>query len=152
MIPTNNNIGAYITGAYHGTVASFTAGTTYDDVLVTTTTGIDRLGFDSCALLVAYSAALVTAKALTIAVNITSCDTVGGSYDTGEVVQAAATAVTGVADATVTGVYKVSVDLSKYKRFVKFGVQPNLTATGTDTATITTIVALGGADKVATAA
>lgn len=150
MIPTIKEIGSYIKGAYHGSVASFTAGTTYDNVLVTTTTGIDRLGFDSAALLVSYSAALVTDKALTIAVNITSCDTVDGSYDTGVAVQAATAAVTGVADAAVTGVYKVNVDLSAYKRYVKFGIQPNLTNTGTDTAAITTVVVLGGADKVPT--
>lgn len=150
MIPTINNIGAHLKGAYHGMVASFTAGTTYDDVLVTTTTGIDRQGFNSCAFLVQYSAALVTDKALTVALNITSCDTVGGSYDTGEALLAATAAVTGVADATVTGVYKINVDLSKYKRYIKFGLQPNLTATGTDTAVVNGIVVLGGADTLPT--
>jgi hypothetical protein len=147
MSPQFNNNGAYIQPKYDNVIASFTAGTTYDAVKVTTTTGIDRKGYESAKYCAMFTAALASGKKLQGSLEISSCDTVGGSYDSAVPLFTTSTMSTGGSGGTTNvEAYGFDIDLAPYKRFIKFGFTPNLDATGTDTAVISTMAILGGAD------
>ena len=113
---------------------------------------IDRLGYDSAVVVVAYNTSLTADKTLSIAVEIEdSAD--NSSWDTAVVLQAATVEETGTAGtgSNNTGVVEIPVDLRGYSRYVRFNFTPDLSHSGTDTVDGICVALLGGADKLAAA-
>lgn len=144
MLP-RTDIGAKLNSEYCGSV-SWTAAGTGDNTAVTGL-AIDRLGYNSAKAVIGYTTTLTEAKTLSFAVEITSCATSGGTYDTATALQAATVAATGdTGGSTETGTLEFDIDLSGYKRYIKINFTPDLSHTGTDTARAMAIAILGGKD------
>lgn len=125
-----------------------TAAGTGDNTKVTGTT-IDRKGStagtlaDSAVLAIGYVAALTNTKTLSFAVEYqTSAD--NSTWDTAVVMQAATVAVTATSSTNFSGVVELSLDCSSLKRYIRFNITPDLSASGTDTATYSAVCILGG--------
>ena len=113
-------------------VASFEAGSTYDDV--DHDLGyIDRLGYDCLQVQLHSLTSITAAKKLNWTVTIKDCATSGGSYtDYVTAVAADTEAVAGATTAAENCDY-VNVDLTGAERYVKAVVNLDLTHTSTDT-------------------
>lgn len=143
------NIGGYVKafagGASEnsGAASLITAAGTGDNAEVTGQT-IDRDGYDSAVVSIAYLATLADTESISFAVDIQESSD-GSSWDTAEELQAATTAVTSSGGTNEHGVVELDVNLSGRKQYVRFNVTPNLSAGATDTALFATTVILGGA-------
>ncbi len=132
-----------------GCVASLTAGGGGDNSELTGEV-IDRLGYESCVLAIPFKAVLATGESLAFTVKVAESDD-GSSFGADETIASAVTAVTQAAGGTCYDTYKLKVKLgadnatAPRKRYLKFKVTPNLSASGTDTAIIAAVVLLGGA-------
>lgn len=145
-----HNIGALLKPAIASAFVSATAAGTGDNTAVTGAT-VDRLNGSngtmagSAQFVVAWSAALAATKTLTLkSAKIEHSDD-GSSWadyvtftDPGVV----ATGPTG--GGTVTGTTALNVDLNSAKRYVRLDFTPDLSATGTDTASLVAVAELGG--------
>ena len=120
---------------YEDAIASITAGSTLDNV-ENVGQVIDRLNFYSASLNIGYLASIAAAKAVTIGVNIYSCEQSDGVFDAAVNLLTGATMLNGALVAS-SGVYQLPINLEPYKRYVKFGKTLDLTNTGTDTLQIT---------------
>lgn len=121
-----------------------TAGGTGDNTKVTGEV-IDRLGFASGIIALNYTTTLAAGKKLSFAVAYEGSDD-NSTYATEASIQASTQAATSAGGGTVTGVVKIPIDLSGYKRYLKINVTPDLDATGTDTAAWSGSLILGGKD------
>ncbi len=141
MIPTNIGAGLACKVAGAGTA---TAGGTGDNTKVTGQ-AIDRLGFESGVLAIAYKAALAEGKTLSFAVEYEeSAD--GSNWDTAVSLQSATVCSTGgTGGSTNHGVVEIDLNLRPRKRYVRYNVTPDLNATGTDTVTWAGVLVAGGA-------
>jgi len=128
-----------------------TAGGTGDAASVTGLT-VDREGFaggslpDSALMSVLYEATLASGKTLSIAYAVQdSADNSNWSdFQTG----AAAVAATGPSGGgTVKSEFNVQVNLRSARRYVRFNYNPDLSATGTDTAVAVAAGFFGGFDR-----
>lgn len=138
-----SNIGSYITGAAIG-AGTATAGGTGDGTKVTGQT-IDRSGYSSGVVQIAYKAALAETKTISFAVEVQESED-GSTWDTAVVLQAATVAATGgTGGSTAYGVVEIDEDLRGRKRYVRYNVTPDLNATSTDTLTWGGAFVLGGA-------
>lgn len=143
MVPSIRNFGAYCTTRACG-LASATAGGTGDATAVTGAT-IDRQGFGSGKLSIAYLTTLAATKTLSFAVEYQdSAD--GSTWNTAVAIQASTVAATGALTASV-GKVEFSVDLTGLQRYVRFNFTPDLSNTATDTALCAATFVLGGADE-----
>jgi hypothetical protein len=127
------------------------AGAASDNVAKDTGT-IDRLGFLSAILLVIWRAIAVTDTA-TLSFTIRRYQSADGTnWDAAETIQAATVAFT-AATPTLTGKGSIHIaqDLSELKRYLKYDVIADLSASGTDTAAYSVLCELGGADAIPTA-
>lgn len=139
--PSINQIGSFIT-TYACGLASTTAGGTGDNTAVMGAT-IDRQGYSSAKLTIAYKTTLASSETLKFAVEYQdSAD--GSTWNTATSLQASTTAKTGAAT-NALGQVRFNVDLSGLQRYVRFNFTPDLSASGTDTAICSATVALGGA-------
>lgn len=121
-----------------------TAGATEDGVKVTGT-AVDRLGYMSIELAIIALAVLADTKSLSFAVELQeSAD--NSSWDTAEVIQASTIAVTSDGGTTESVLENFAVNLDGRKRYIRFNITPDLSATGTDIAIWAAVVAMGGAD------
>lgn len=137
------DLGAFVVSNYVG-AASLTAGGTGDATAVTGAT-IDRDDYQSGVLAVAYKAVLTEAKTLALAVEVQESSD-GSTWDTAVALRASTVAATGdTGGSTETGLVEFDIDLSGYKRYVRFNFTPDLNATGTDTAVVAAVFTLGGA-------
>jgi hypothetical protein len=147
----DRNSGAFTEAAYVNNIASFTAGTTYDNAKQTSAS-IDRADYNypqSCKLVLNYNAAITSAKALQLAVGI--LDSEDDTNWNAEVALQAAKAIHSLTTgASVTGTFELDIDLSAYERYIKFTTTANLTATGTDTCKYTTVALFGGQNQYST--
>lgn len=128
-------------------IASFTAGTTYDNVQHTGNE-IDRLGYDTLQVCLNATTTIAANKALKWSCVIHDCATSGGSFALYTTAVAdATTAISGITTADLDSVF-ANVDLSGAKRYVKALVSLDLTATGTDTCLPYIHYNLGGATNI----
>jgi hypothetical protein len=144
MNPTMNDSGAYIAGRY-GATGTLTAAGAGDNTEVNGE-WIDRRGFHSLTVFLGYTTALTATKTLSLAANIQDAtDSSGtGAADFGTPYPATVQA-TGAG--TVKGVRKLTFDLRMAASHVRVQFTPDLSHSGTDTATVWAIYVLGGAES-----
>jgi len=149
----SHDIGAFIaTKAGAGVGDLITAGGGGDNTEINTE-WIDRQGFLSCSVFCCGKATITTAKKLTVAGNLqdASANDGTGSADYGDAV-----AATDIVDSAGDALENVTdegfaqkiadFDLSGADQFLRWQGTPDLTNTATDTADISFIIILGGAD------
>lgn len=144
MNPIIQNSGALIKSVYGTNIATFTAGTTYDNV-GTTLTAIDRSGYDSCVLATFYNGSIADTKEIDCSFTISdSAD--GVTYGTPATLLPLTAIYKNTSGSTATpkGVYSQSLDLLPYKRYIQIVATTDLSNTGTDTAAVSHHVILGG--------
>lgn len=127
-------------------IASATAGGT-GDATEKNCAYIDRQGFSSLKVVIAYSAALAEDKTLSIASNLQDATSSAGAgvADFGDAMASAVVATGGTGGSTETGVVELDFDISGADQYVRLQFTPDLSATGTDTATLSAVYILGGA-------
>ena len=121
------------------------AGGTGDGVKITGET-VDTQGYSSVAVVTGYLAALADTKTLSFAHELQESSD-DSTWDTAEVVEAATVYGTGTTGGTnERGKAEFAIDMKLRKRYIRFNVTPDMSATGTDTATFHTIAVMGGAN------
>lgn len=142
----NVNGGAELLRCQLGKVSTATAAGTGDDTAVNCD-AVDvhgNYGFMKVAL--AYSAALTSTKTLSITAKVETSDVSNFATKSDFGTAMAKTAVAGGEDVTsAAGVLEFDFDLRGAKRYVRFVYTPDLSASGTDTATLCATYVLGGA-------
>lgn len=131
------------------TMQAGTAGGTGDNTELTSD-GIDRLaaggtGYMSAVLVIAYLTTVAAAQTLRATVKVAQSDD-GTNWGSSTTLENAVTLETGA----VTGkkaVHELSVDLSGYKRHVRFLVTMDLSAANTDTFLYGAALVMGSPDK-----
>jgi len=108
---------------------------------------IDRQGFDSLKVIIAYKAVLAQGKTLSIAANLQDATSSGGAGvdDFGAAKAAGVVATGGAGGSTETGVVELDFDISGANQYVRVQYTPDMNASGTDTATLSAVYILGGA-------
>lgn len=140
--PHMSDIGSYVKAVVCGAVSA-TAGGAGDNSAVTGAS-IDRLGYESCKLVIGYKTTLAASETLQFAVEYQESDD-NSSWDTAVALQAATTAKTGAAT-NFHGDVEFDVDLGAKKRYIRFNFTPNMSAAGTDTAICMAVCVLGGSN------
>lgn len=108
---------------------------------------IDRQGFASLKVIIGYTATLAADKTLSIAANLQDATSLAGAgvADFGDAMASAVVATGPTGGGTVTGVVELDFDISGADQYVRLQYTPDLSATGTDTATLSAVYVLGGA-------
>lgn len=112
---------------------------------------LDRaaLGFpQSCVVAIPFTATLAANQTLAIAWDMDEGD--ASNLSDAEVLISAAAQVVATGPAgggTVTGTFEANVKLGGAGRYVRLNFTPNLSASGTDTAALSAVIAFGGADR-----
>ncbi len=108
---------------------------------------IDRRGFSSLKVVIAFTATLAQAATLSIAANLQDAsDSSGtGAADHGTALASAVRATGGTGGSTETGVIELDFDLSAADRYVRIQFTPDLSAANTDVAELAAIYVLAGA-------
>jgi len=139
------NIGAAILAKVVGASEALAGGT--GDATKVTGQSTDRTGYYSGKLVVAYKAVLAEDKTIAFATELQESSD-NSTWDTAEVVVASTVADTGASGgSTEYGVTEASIDLSGRKRYIRFNVTPDLSATATDTVHWGATFVMGGADE-----
>lgn len=139
------DVGAKLGGRF-GSITTAVAGGA-GDATKDTGEAIDRLGFGSAAVMLAYEATLAEGATLSLAVEREESED-GDVWTDAEEIQAATVVATGPSGGgTVRGVLKLRESFEVRSQNVRYNVTPNLSAGATDTATIATVVVLGGAER-----
>lgn len=123
-----------------------TAGGTGDETAITGQT-IDTQAQrgDSMVFGVVAYASLANTKTLKVAAELQETDDPTGSWDTAEALYTATVLATGATPTTEYHAVKIShVDLRMRKRYIRFNCTPDLSNTGTDTATIAMFALMTG--------
>lgn len=138
-----SNGGAAIKNVALTFVSEFTAGSVTYDAVKTTTPVVDRAGYNSAQFVIGAKTTIATSKALNCIVNI--LDSANNSDWSAAEQLVSASIVSGLTTANID-TYPIDIDLAGYERYIKFEITPDLTATGTDTAWVTTSLNLCGAE------
>ena len=143
---TKKNFGALIDAQYVSN-GSLTAGGTGDDTRVTGEAH-DRIDFGSVALVIAGEA--TPAEDATLSIDVEYQESADGTnWDDAETLTEAAVVATGGDSGTTENfVLKINQNLQPLSRYVRYNVNPDLSATGTDTADWACVAVLGGAFEV----
>jgi hypothetical protein len=155
MSALGKNISAEIGALYAAASTAVTAGGSGDATEVTgvtintaslqTAPAIYGKDFNSIAFVIAGTTTLADTKALTVTALIE--DSANGSSWSTLVASSTIVSIT-ASGATTTGFTgKVGVDLTAARQYVRVKFTPNLTATGTDTATVFGVAVLGGSSE-----
>jgi hypothetical protein len=139
--PYFSDIGALTKNVACG-AARVTAAGAGDNTAVTGAS-IDRLGYESCKVTVAYKTTLGASETLQFAIEYQESDD-NSSWGTATALQAATTAKTGSATNAV-GEVSHDLNLGGKKRYIRFNYTPNLSAGASDTADTACVCTLGGA-------
>lgn len=141
--PDVNDFGATCKSAAVGAGEAVAAGA--GDNTKVTGQSINRLGFGSCKVAIAYKAVLAEDETLSWAIEVQeSAD--GSSWDTAEVIKAATVASTGGTGGTTNyGTVEYDDDLTGRKEYVRYNPTPDLSASATDTVHWGANAVLGGA-------
>lgn len=144
----NKDIGAYITSRAGGAVSAVAGGA--GDATELDGAWIDRQGFLSAKLVVAYDATLAEGETLSLAANAQdAADGSGtGAADFGTAVADAVVATGGTGGSTERGTVEIDLDLTTARQYIRAQFTPNLSAANTDTARVHAVVILGGADRI----
>ena len=135
-----------------GAPIAITAGGTGDAAAITGTT-IDTLAYrgDAMLLIVSANAKLADTKTLSVAATLQESSD-GTNWDSAETLYAATVIATGATPTTWYDEVKAThVELKHRKRYIRFNVTPDLSNTGTDTATIHIVGVMGGSKVTPTA-
>lgn len=139
------DLGSHVKAAVVG-AGTATAGGSGDNTKVTGQT-INRQDYLSGVLVIAFKAALSEGKTVSFAVEVQESSD-GSSWDTAVVLQAATVAATGGAGgSTEYGTVEINENLKGRKKYVRYNITPDLSATSTDTLTWGAAFVLGGASK-----
>lgn len=144
------NIGALISVARMLGNTALTAGGSGDDTAVTGAI-IDRAdhGFPQSAVLaIPYTATLAAGETLSIAYTIQSGN--AANLSDAETLASAASAVVATGPnggGTVAGVLEVDLFIGGAGRYVRANATPDLSASGTDTAAVSGVLVMGGAER-----
>ena len=143
-----HNIGAYIKAVIASVVTAVTAAGSGDNTEVDGV-WIDRMGYNSLSVLIHYQATLAAAKTIAIAANLQDAsDSSGtGAADYGDAYAKTVQATGSGGGSTEKGVLKLDFDLKTADRYVRVQFTPDLSASGTDTASLVASIVLGGADS-----
>jgi hypothetical protein len=110
---------------------------------------IDRSGYLSAKLTVAFKAVLGDGETLSIAANLQDdADGAGVGTDFGGAFASAVVATGPGGGGTVEGQVELDFDLSGARQYVRAQFTPDLSAANTDTAIIAAVLVLGGADEI----
>lgn len=142
-----NKAQTYDSGAFlspqFSSISTATAGGAGDNSAVTGES-IDRQGFGSGTLAVAYKAVLSQAATLSLTVTRQDSDD-GTTWNDAETLHAAAVVATGeTGGSTEQSVLKVKDSYEVKARYVRYVITPNLSAANTDTASVSAVLVLGG--------
>lgn len=145
-----NDLSNYIKVEYVGFKDSLVAGSVTDDIKVTNTDGIDRLGYNSAKLIISANATLGATETLDFDVELSQSED-DSTYTTPVASYTAETLLEGGAGgSTESGILELDIDLSSYDRYLKIGITGDLSASDTDTADWQAVLILGGATEVPT--
>lgn len=108
---------------------------------------IDRQGFSSLKVVIAYSATLAATQTLSVAANLQDATSSGGAgvADYGDAMASAVVATGDTGGSTEFGVVELDFDVSGADQYVRVQYTPDLSASGTDTASLSAVYILGGA-------
>jgi hypothetical protein len=120
-------------------------GATINTASLNTAPAIYGKDFNSVAFVIAGTTTLSATKGLTVAALIE--DSADGSTWATKVASATIVSVTSTGGGTVTFTGKIGVDLTACRQYVRVKATPNLTASGTDTATVFGVAVLGGGNE-----
>ena len=122
--------------------ATLITGTTINTAALQTAPAVYAKDFASVAFVVAGTATLAATKSITVTALIE--DSADGSSWATKVASATIVSVTSSGGGTVTFTGKIGVDLTACRQYVRVKATPDLSATGTDTATVFGVAVLGG--------
>lgn len=146
---SDHNIDAYIAPVNASDSGSATAGGTGDATAVNGII-IDRDAHGhalSACFATRYKTTLAQTKTLTLAYSLKHGDDSGLS-DVSEFASGSVVVATGpTGGATVRDILRTAIDLAGAKRYIRFDVTPDLSASGTDTAEFSTVAVFGGLYK-----
>jgi hypothetical protein len=148
MTPEIENIGGKIAVARAGANTAVTAGGGGDNTAVTGVI-LDRAAFgwpQSAVFAVPFTTTLAATQSLSLnTVVVQSGEASNLSDATTLASRANGIVASSVGGGTVTGVVELDVNLSTAGRYVRFNYTPDLSATGTDTAALSSVAVFGGA-------
>ena len=133
--------GAY-NAYYAGSGRALAAGT--GDATKVTSPDIDRLGYMSGTLLISGQATLQYAKTLSFTIDIQDCSTADGTFASYSAVAKTAYVTGASGGSTAYFTIPVDVNLEGADRYLNIDITPDLSATGTDTATWAAAMVLAG--------
>lgn len=139
--PNVSEIGAMIK-AFKLYGATQTAAGAGDNTEVTTSS-VDRSGYGSGVFVFAGRSNAATNETLKLTLKISDSDD-DSTFSADTTLKSAVTVYSGGASAG-NFVYEVDIDLAKYKRYIRFKLTPDLSASGTDTAQWGAAFIAGGA-------
>lgn len=144
-IAAMRNVGAYITSRFGDLATAVAAGT--GDNTESDGVYVDRDGFESAKMIIAFEAVLQATETLSIAANVQDATSSGGAgvADYGDAFANAVVATGDTGGSTERGVIEIDVDLNMANQYIRSQVTPNLSASGTDTCNISVVWVLGGA-------
>lgn len=144
MPASATNFGAYLSCVSIGAGALTAAGT--GDATEVTGQTINRDGYDSGVVCIAWKATLADTKTISFAVTVQeSAD--GTTWDTAVAIQAATIAKTATSATTFYGVVEINENLAPRKLYVRYNITPDLNASGTDVATWGAMFIRGGSRR-----
>jgi len=148
MTPEIKNIGGKISVARAGANAAVTAGGAGDNTAVTGVI-IDRAAFgwpQSAVFAIPFTTTLAATQSLAINTCVVQSGENSGLSDaTTLATRPNGNVATSAGGGTVTGVVEFDVNLSTAGRYLRFNYTPDLSASGTDTAALSSIAVFGGA-------
>jgi hypothetical protein len=147
-IATVKNVGRTLEVFHCGAASPVAADGAIDNVAVTGATinrmvaGTEGDQLNSGKLILSYMTTLTAAKTLSFAIAYQeSAD--GSSWDTAVALQTATVAATGAVTASL-GTVEYNVNLHDKKQYIRFNYTPDLSHSGTDTATTSLVFVAGG--------
>ena len=146
--PEIENIGGKIAVVRAGANTAVTAGGAGDNTAVTGEI-IDRaaLGWpQSCVVAVPFSAVLAASQTLSLAITLQSGE--AANLSDAATFASRPNGVVATGAGTRTGTVELDVNLSGAGRYVRANFTPDLSASGTDTAALSAVIAFGGAIRV----
>lgn len=148
MNPTMRDAGAFHAARY-GSTSTLTAAGTGDNTEVNAD-AIDRRGFQSVTVYLGFTATLAATKTLTLSGNLQDCSDLAGTgaADFGDALPATIVATGPGGGGVVKGTVRLgNFNLGMARTHIRAQYTPDLSASGTDTATVWLIYVLGGAEK-----
>ncbi len=109
---------------------------------------IDATDFESCKVIIAYTATLAENDTISIAANLQDATDIAGTgvADFGTALASTIQATGGSGGSTETGVVELDLDLSASRGFIRLQFTPDMSAASIDVAELASVIVLGGHD------